>query len=159
MRIPECWDKKRKELTRDRFGYQIERIYDMPYPWNNWDDRNIVVQTYLFVQNGELAFISGGSGSSGQREWHSRYGFLFARCQNKGIDIPTHVFVYDNKNRFRYLMNSKSLILSARDLGSNYFIDRNEEKKILKNIKLLNVDTGLFSKEKELKIKIAENKY
>jgi hypothetical protein len=159
MRIPENWDKKRKELTRDRFGYRIERKYDMPYPWNNWDDRNIVVQTYLFAQNGELAFISGGSGSSGQREWHSRYGFLFARCQNKGIDIPTHVFVYDNQNRLRYLMTSKSLILSARDLGSNYFIDHNEEKKILKNIKLLNVDTGLFSKVKELTIKIAVNKH
>lgn len=159
MRIPEGWDKKRKELMRDRFSYRIERNYDMPYPWNNWDDRNMVVQTYLFDQNGELAFISGGSGSSGQREWHSRYGILFARCQNKGIDIPTHVFVYNNQNRFRYLMTSKSLILSARDLGSNYSIDHNEEKKILKNIRLLNVDTGMFSKEKELKLKIAVNKH
>ncbi len=159
MRIPENWNKKRKELTRDRYGYRIERIYDMPYPWNNWDNRNIVVQTYLIDKNGELAFISGGSGSSGQREWHSRYGFLFARCQNKGIDIPTHVFVYNNQNRFRYLTTSKSLILSARDLGSNYFLAPNEEKNILKNIMLLNVDTGLFSKEKGLKLKIAKNKF
>jgi len=132
MRIPENWNKKRKELTRCRFSYRIERIFDMPYPWNNWDNRNIVVQTYLIDKNGELAFISGGSGSSGQREWHSRYGFLFARCQNKGIDIPTHVFVYNNQNRFRYLTTSKSLILSARDLGSNYFIDHNEERKFWK---------------------------
>jgi len=159
MRIPENWNKRRKEIMRDRFSYRIERKYDMPYPWNNWDGRNIVVQTYIIDKNGELAFITGGSGSSGQREWHSRYGFLFARCQNKGIDIPTHVFVYNNQNRFRYLTTSKSLILSARDLGSNYFIAPNEEKNILKNIMLLNVDTGLFSKEQGLKIRIAKNRF
>ena len=102
----------------------------MPYPWKNWDSRNWVVQTYLFIRNGQTAFISGGSGSSGQREWHSRYGFLFAKYQNKGINIPTHVFVYDNENRFKYLMSSEYLILSARDLGLNYSIDHNEEKKI-----------------------------
>ena len=104
MRKPQNWDRKKKELTRDRFYYRIERIYDMPYPWKQWDYRNSVVQTYFLTQNGQPTFVSGGGGSSGQRENHSRYGFLFARCQNRGIDIPTHIMVYNGYNRFKYFV-------------------------------------------------------
>ncbi len=159
MRKPQNWDRKKKELTRDRFYYRIERIYDMPYPWKQWDYRNSVVQTYFLTQNGQLTFVSGGGGSSGQRENHSRYGFLFARCQNKGIDIPTHIMVYNNHNKFKYLTSSKSLLLSSLDLGSNYHIDWKKREKILKNILLLRVNFGYFTKHKQIKIEIGKDGY
>lgn len=156
MGNPQNWVKKKKELTRDRFYYQIERIYDMPSPWKHWDYRNTVVQTCIMTQNGQTTFISGGSGSSGQRENHSRYGFLFARCQNKGIDIPTHILVYDDHNKFRYLMSSKSLLLSSHDLGSNYTISSEERKRILKNIPLLHVNLGLWGEDRQFRIEIGK---
>ncbi len=159
MRKPEDWEKKIKELTRDRFCYQIARIYDVPYPWNYWDYRNSAVQTYFFVEKGQTSCVSGGSGSSGQRENHSRYGFLFARCQNKGIDIPTHIMIYDDHNRFKYLTSSKSLVLSSHDLGSNYHIDWKERKRILKDIPLLHVSFGYFTKDKQFKIQIRKDVY
>lgn len=159
MRKSENWEKKRKELTRDRFYYQIERIYDVPYPWNYWDYRNSVVQTYFFIEKGETSCISGGSGSSGQRENHSRYGFLFARCQNKGIDIPAHIMVYDDHNRFKYLTSSKSLVLSSSDLGSNYHIDWKERKRILKDIPLLHFDFAYFTKGKQFRMQIGKDEY
>lgn len=159
MRNPQNWVEKKKELTRDRFYYRIERIYDMPCPWKHWDYRNAVVQTYFLTRNGHISFASGGSGSSGQRENHSRYGFLFARCQNKGIDIPTHILAYDDHNRFKYLTSSKSLILSSLDLGSNYRIDWKERGIILKNIPLLRVNFGLFGSDKQFKIEISKERH
>jgi len=154
MKTPAKWKDQRQELTRDRFYYQIERIYKMPYPWCYWDARNSVVQTYFFTEKNTVSFASGGSGSSGQRENHSRCGFLCARCQNKGINIPTHIMVYDKNNNFKYLKSSKTLILSQHSLGFNYEINVTEAEKILKGIPLLHFESGYFQPDQKVEIQI-----
>ena len=75
-----------------------------------------------------------GSGSSGQRYNHGFYGHLFALLSSEK-PIATYFFTYDNRNRFVFNREEKSLHLHFFDLVGNFKIDWEESRWILENVK------------------------
>lgn len=128
----EYWEKE--EPLKERVEYRYYRRYDMPPPFNHWDNRNFW-QQYYFTKghDGNFCYTQGGSGSSGQRYNHGFYGHLFALLNSEN-PVPTYFFTYNSSNRFIFNRKEKSLHLHFFDLVGNFQIDWKESKCILKDI-------------------------
>jgi len=128
----EYW--KKEDLFKERIEYRYHRRYEMPPPFNHWDNRNRW-QQYYFGEDRDSVFYyaQGGSGSSGQRYYHGFYGHLFALL-NSQDPVPTCFFTYDSRNRFIFHREEKSLWLNFFDLVGNFKIDWQESKGILKDV-------------------------
>jgi hypothetical protein len=128
------WEKywEKEDPFKERIEYRYHRRYDMPPPFNHWDQRNLW-QQYYFAENQDGIFFyeQGGSGSSGQRYDHGFYGHLFALL-NSEKPISTYFFTYDSRNRFVFNREEKSLWLNFFDLMGNFHIDWKESERILK---------------------------
>ena len=131
----EEWEKywKKEDPFKKRTEYRYHRRFDMPPPFNYWDNRN-PWQHYYFAKNKDSVFYyaQGGSGSSGQRYNHGFYGHLFALLNNEKF-VPTYFFTYDSRNRFILQREEKSLWLNFFDLVGNFKIDWKESEWILKS--------------------------
>ena len=128
----ECW--KKEDPFKERVEYRYHRRYDMPPPFNHWDNRN-PWQQYYFAKDHDKSFYytQGGSGSSDQRYNHGFYGHMFALLSNEK-KVPTYFFTYNSRNRFIFIRKEKSLHLHFFDLIGNFQIDRQESERILKDV-------------------------
>jgi hypothetical protein len=130
------WEKywEKEDPFKKRTEYRYHRRYDMPPPFNHWDNRN-PWQQYYFTKDKENVFYytKGGSGSSGQRYNHGFYGHLFALLNNEK-NVPTYFFTYDSRNNFVFVREETSLWLNFFDLVGNFKIDREESKRILEGV-------------------------
>jgi hypothetical protein len=125
-------DKFRQGKKRHR-----ERLYTIPEPLNYWDSRNSY-QQYFAVPEYKVLW-QGGGGSSGQRETQSKFGFAFA-LYNQEQPIPSHIFVYDKDNILWYVDTLKELCLAPADMGSNYELNREKMRQLLRDT--LGVERG-----------------
>lgn len=130
------WEKywEKEDPFKKRTEYRHHRRYDMPPPFNHWDNRNIW-QQYYFAKNKDNIFYyaQGGSGGSGQRYNHGFYGHLFAHL-NSESPVPTYFFTYDSRNNFVFVREETSLWLNFFDLVGNFKIDRQESQRILEGV-------------------------
>ncbi|RPI79348.1 MAG: hypothetical protein EHM45_03240 [Desulfobacteraceae bacterium] len=110
-----------KRLTKPRIKTRRERRYDLPEPLDFCDSRNSY-QQYFFIPE-DKTICQGGSGSSGQREVQSAYGYAFALV-NKEYKIPSYLFIHDRNNELRFIDSIDRLCLVPNDVGSNYSLDR-----------------------------------
>ncbi len=126
------WEKE--EPLKERVEYRYHRRYDMPPPFNHWDNRN-PWQQYYFTKghDGNFCYTQGGSGSSDQRYNHGFYGHLFALLNNEK-PLVTYFFTYNSRNHFIFNRKEKSLHLHFFDLIGNFQIDWKESERILKNV-------------------------
>ena len=125
---------KKEDPFKDRTEYRYHRRYDMPPPFEYWDDRNPWQQYYCAKNSDDIFFYAqGGSGGSSQRYNHGFYGHLFALL-NRQKPVSTYVFSYDSKNRFIFHREEKSLRLNFSNLIGNFKIDREESKSILDGV-------------------------
>jgi hypothetical protein len=136
---PRAWEKKftMEKISRPRKKRHQERIYAIPEPLNYWDSRNSY-QQYFAVPEHKVLW-QGGGGSSGQRETQSRFGFAFGLF-NQTQSIPSHIFVYDKENVLRYLDTLEKLCLAPSDIGSNYQLNHEEMRQVLRDT--LRVERG-----------------
>ena len=136
---PRAWKKKftMEKISRPRKKRRRERIYAIPEPLNYWDSRNSY-QQYFAVPEHKVLW-QGGGGSSGQRETQSKFGFAFGLF-NQIQAIPSHIFVYDKDNVLRYVDTLEKLSLAPTDMGSNYHLNHEEMRQLLRDT--LRVDRG-----------------
>ncbi len=130
------WEKywKTEDPFKERVEYRYHRRYDMPPPFNHWDNRN-PWQQYYFAKghDGHFYYIQGGSGSSGQRYNHGFYGHLFALL-NREKPVSTYFFIYNSRNNFIFQRKEENLWLNFMDLVGNFKIDLDESREILKGV-------------------------
>ena len=128
----EYW--KREDPFKDRIEYRYHRRYEMPPPFNHWDNRN-PWQQYYFSKNQEGIFYyaQGGSGSSDQRYNHGFYGHLFALLNSEN-PVSTYFFTYNSRNKFIFNRKEESLWLNSFDLVGNFKINRRDSERILKGV-------------------------
>ena len=69
----------------------------------------------------------------------SKFGFAFALF-NQIQAIPSHIFVYDKENILRYVDTIKKLCLAPSDMGSNYQLNHEEMRQLLRDT--LRVERG-----------------
>jgi len=136
---PRAWKKKitMEKISKPRKKKHRERLYAIPEPLNYWDSRNSY-QQYFAVPEYKVLW-QGGGGSSGQREPQSKFGFAFALF-NQTQAIPSHIFVYDKDNILRYVDTLKKLCLAPSDMGSNYQLNHEEMRQLLRDT--LRVERG-----------------
>jgi len=136
---PRAWKKKftMEKISKPRKKRHRERLYAIPEPLNYWDSRNSY-QQYFAVPEYKVLW-RGGGGSSGQRETQSKFGFAFG-LYNQIQAIPSHIFVYDKDNTLRYVDTLKKLCLAPSDMGSNYHLNHEEMRQLLRNT--LRVERG-----------------
>jgi len=136
---PRAWKKKftMEKISKPREKRHRERLYTIPEPLNYWDNRNSY-QQYFAVPEYKVLW-QGGGGSSGQRETQSKFGFAFA-LYNQKQSIPSHIFVYDKDNILRYVDTLEKLCLAPSDMGSNYHLNHEEMRQLLRNT--LRVERG-----------------
>jgi hypothetical protein len=136
---PRAWKKKftMEKISKSRKKRHKERIYAIPEPLNYWDSRNSY-QQYFAVPEHKVLW-QGGGGSSGQRETQSKFGFAFGLF-NQIQAIPSHIFVYDKDNVLRYVDTLEKLSLAPTDMGSNYHLNHEEMRQLLRDT--LRVERG-----------------
>jgi len=128
---------KKEDPFKDRIEYRYHRRYEMPPPFNHWDNRNPWQQYYFAKdQDGTFYYAQGGSGSSGQRYNHGFYGHLFAFLNSEN-PMPTYFFTYNSRNQFVFNREEKNLSLNSIHLVGNFQIDWEESKRILKDVKMI----------------------
>jgi hypothetical protein len=128
----EYW--KKEDPFKDRIEYRYHRRYEMPPPFNHWDNRNPWQQYYFAKdQEGIFYYAQGGSGSSGQRYNHGFYSHLFALLNNEN-PVPTYFFTYNGRNQFVFNQEEINLWVNSIHLVGNFQIDWKESERILKNV-------------------------
>lgn len=132
--------KNIKKLKATRCRIERERYYHLPPPLSRIDWRNPYDNIFVWYENGQKFSRRGGSGSSGQRETNSKFIFGFSLI-NKVCSIPTYLFIYSDENKLFFVKRFHSLCVAAYDIGSNYYLPNNEEKKVLKKTKFLRWDS------------------
>lgn len=96
------------------------RVFDVPEPLNNWDERNLWQQWYFVDKGDRVDCVQGGSGSSGQRERHGRWGHAFARLGVMNYEAPTYVIRYDQFNKLSLCAKYEKFKAVRQDLTGNY---------------------------------------
>ena len=94
-------------------------------------------------------FRKGGSGSSGGRQTNSEFIFGFGLI-NKTKPVKSYLFFYADDNQLYFIKEFPSLAVPRYDIGSNYFLGRKVEEKILSGVNLLEWES--FSKLEEIRV-------
>lgn len=128
--------KNHQRLFRSRFKYEIERYYRLPKPtdWIDW--RTPYDNLFIWKDCNTKYARRGGCGSSQAREINSK--FIYALLTfNKEQPIPSYWFLYSEDNRLLFIKRFSSLTVPDYDIGSNYSIDPNQDKKLRQNGQLI----------------------
>ncbi len=141
--------KNHEKLFEPRIKIDRKRYYNLPYPLNHIDWRNPYDNIFIWEENGEKVFRKGGSGSSGGREVNSKFIFGFSLI-NKTNPVKSFLFLYSDDNQLYFIKEFSSLIVPRYDIGSNYHLKSEEEKKILLKTDLFEWED--LDKLKEIKI-------
>jgi len=141
--------KNHDKLLKPRVEINRERYYDLPYPLNRVDWRNPYDNIFVWDDNGRRVFRKGGSGSSGGRQANSEFIFGFSLI-NKIKPVKSYLFLYSDDNKLYFIDEFSSLTVPAYDVGSNYFLEIGEQKKIISGVNFLEWES--FYKLKEVKV-------
>ncbi|MCX6763195.1 MAG: hypothetical protein NTZ97_00455 [Candidatus Moranbacteria bacterium] len=128
--------KNHEKLFQSRTKTRRERYYNLPRPLNYIDWRNPYDNIFIWEENGQKLFCKGGSGSSGGRETNSKFIFGLSLI-NKIKPIKSYLFLYANNNQLYFIKEFSSLTVPYYDIGSNYFLKRNEMESIISGINLM----------------------
>ncbi|MBK7963844.1 MAG: hypothetical protein IPK04_23200 [Bdellovibrionales bacterium] len=127
------YEKALKILNQELFLPQVyttlERIYDLPKPFDFWDDRNTFQQYYLVSNGNEIDCVQGGPASSHQRETHGLWGHCFASLAKK-LKIRTSVLKYTSRNKLILLHEFNDFKVMHNDLTGNYRADWSKTKSL-----------------------------
>lgn len=141
--------KNHEKLFKSRIEIHKERYYDLPYPLNRVDWRNPYDNIFVWEENGKKFFRKGGSGSSGGREENSKFIFGFSLI-NKKKPVKSYLFLYSDDNTLYFIKEFLSLAVPYYDIGWNYPLKGEEEKKILSKTNL--IEWKDFIKLKEVNV-------
>ena len=143
------WEKE--DPLKKRVEFRYHRRYDLPPPFDYWDERNPWQQYYCAKDlNNTFCYAQGGSGGSSQRYNHGFYGHLFAML-NKQKPVPTYFFTYDSQNRFVFHREEERLWLNFFDLVGNFKIDGKKSISILDGVnEIIHIRNKHIGQESEL---------
>ncbi|MBI2410761.1 MAG: hypothetical protein HYV32_02630 [Candidatus Kerfeldbacteria bacterium] len=139
--------RKKTNLMKPRYRIDRERYYRLPAPINHLDWRNPYDNLFIWTEKDKKYVRRGGSGGSSQRESNSLCIFGFSII-NQRQPVPSYLFVYTEKNELRFVRRFPSLTVPRYDIGSNYFLPHEEQKKILKGTHFLSWES--FAKVKKI---------
>lgn len=125
-----------EKLQKPRYRIERERYYHLPFPFNRIDWRNPYDNIFIWREGKKGFARRGGSGSSGQREINSKFIYGFALINQKR-PVPSYIFIYNSRNELRFIKKFPSLTVPRYDIGSNYFLPPEIEKRILKGVGFL----------------------
>lgn len=141
--------KNLEKLFEPRIKISRKRYYNLPYPLNHIDWRNPYDNIFVWEDDGKKVFRKGGSGSSGGREANSKFIFGFSLI-NKIKPVKSFLFLYGDDNQLYFIKEFSSFTVPRYDIGSNYHLNSEEEKKILSGTNLIEWKDVI--KLKEIKI-------
>ena len=133
------WEVKKREIFKPRIITKHERVYDMPFPLNFWDSRNIF-QQYFFIETEEKTdWSKGGSGGSWQREQQGLWCHTFATLVKEyNLVCPTDCYVYNSENKLEKVKSFDNFKAVNRELSGNYQSDFVTVKELFENM-LINI--------------------
>lgn len=135
------WKKELIDYLMPTVNKKYSRIYNLPHPLNQWDDRSPWQQWYFVNYGEEIRYDIGGTSSSGKREVHGRWAHTFATLEKKyHMSIPVYCFKYTSDNQFKLIKRYERFKAVRNDIISNYPVEWSGAKKLFKN-KLLLVDS------------------
>jgi len=143
--------KNHDKLYKPRKKLIWERYYNLPEPLNSVDWRNPYDNIFIWTEGEHRHCTRGGSGGSGGRETNSIMGFGFAQI-NMSHKIPTTILVYSKDNSILFGAHFDSLTFPAYDLGSNYFLDRDETERLKKSVNLYRWNSAYDKSALEIQI-------
>lgn len=145
--LAEVWPAYLEKILMPRTSVTYKRLYNLPPPFNWWDDRNLW-QHYFFVSESPGAPISyrhGGSASSGVRENHGLMSHTFATLSDRRGGVKTLVVGYSNNSVLAPIAEYDTFKTLPYELSGNYSSDRDTLDSLFKG-KLItstfNFDTG-----------------
>lgn len=147
--------KNRENLFEPRYIIERKRYYNLPSPLNHIDWRNPYDNIFIWEDGGKNFFRKGGSGSSGGREANSKFIYGFSLINIKK-PIKSYLFLYSDDNRLYFIKEFTLLTVPRYDIGSNYFIKRSEEERIISEANFITWRD--FIKTKEIKIEFNNKK-
>ena len=124
------------QLKKPRFYLDRNRYYHLPEPLNFVDWRAPFDNLFIWTDGQTKFVVRGGSGSSGARENNSRFIFALGLL-NRLRPVASHLFVYNRLNRLQFLRHFPDLTVPRYDLGSNYHLETAEEKRCLRDTRLI----------------------
>lgn len=114
-----------------------ERYYNLPEPLNRVDWRNSFDNIFIWFDGDRKLISRGGSGGSGSREINSKFIYGLALI-NKEKPVPSYLFLYSRDNELKFIQAFDELCVPNFDVGSNYHLDWDDRKQIIKGNLLLN---------------------
>lgn len=136
----ELFKQSLEEVLMPRVYSTYERIYDLPYPLNSWDQRNIFQHWFFIEKENDIQFVRGGSGGSMQRHLLGLYSHAFAYLENKyNQKCPTGIWKYNSKNKMELYEEFSTHKTFLIDLVGNYKPSENTIDALF-NGKLLNYE-------------------
>lgn len=133
--------KNHTKLFKNRCEYKRERYYNLPDPLNRVDWRTLFDNIFIWqdgknydsASGGQKKYARrGGSGSSGARETNSKFIYALLAL-NKNNPIPSYFMIYTEDNKLKLAKKFNSLTIPDYDIGENYSIGSNADKKLRKN--------------------------
>ena len=115
-----AWLKEKIRLLCPTLVTSFNRIYNIPEPFNAWDQRSGWSQFYIVGMGGKAGVVRGGPGDASQRETHGRWAHAFATLANRGIDAPTYCYRYTSENKFVLDKSFERFRVYASDLTGAY---------------------------------------
>ncbi len=137
--------KNHRKLFRDRFSYDRQRRYNIPEPFSFIGVEGGYQNFFVWEDKGKKVATMGASGSSGRRETNSKF-ILGLLKLNKADPVPSYLYLYSGENKLLFIQKFNSLCVPALDVGSNYTIDYQEQKRLMQQGIFLDWDMlGTFS--------------
>ncbi|MBI4991424.1 hypothetical protein HZB96_05010 [Candidatus Gottesmanbacteria bacterium] len=125
-----------EKLQKPRYRIERERYYRLPSPFDHIDWRNPYDNIFIWREGKKSFARRGGGGSSGQREFNSKFIYGYALI-NKKHPVPSYIFIYNSQNLLRFIKKFRSLTVPRYDIGSNYFLPHETEIRILNKVRFL----------------------
>jgi hypothetical protein len=150
LEVNHMWSKELLRLLSPCCLTESKRVYAMPDPFNNWDDKNQWQQTYIIGVAGKVAWVQGGSVSSAQREKHGKWAHVFATLALKGFEAPTYVYRYTDRNQFVLEKYYERFRVSDANLAGDYPAEWSSTKDLFFN-RLLSITDNQVKEVKGVK--------
>ncbi|MEW5983020.1 MAG: hypothetical protein AB1806_11720 [Acidobacteriota bacterium] len=115
---PRAWRRRwaTRAWSKPRVKIECRRRYDLPAPLGSWET-GAFQQFYLMRRS--RTYARGCASGSGSREVHSYFGLAFLELARRGVDIPSHILVYDRHNKLRLVETLPGFVIHPGSMGSN----------------------------------------
>ena len=116
------WEEVNLRILLPRTIVRSERVYNIPRPFNFWDERDGWAQFYLAKSphKNQILYSKGSSCGSSSRYNHGYWAHVFASYTERGNVIPTLRLFYNRRNELELGSTYDGFKAVDMDLSGNY---------------------------------------